>query len=311
MTPGGTATLARVAAAGVGVVAAGIGWGVAEARSFALRRVTVPVLLPGQRQLRVLHLSDIHLLPGQHAKLEWMSRLAGLEPDLVVTTGDNIASAASVEPLLAAWGRLLERPGVFVWGSNDYTEPSFAHPARYLVRPSSDVPRITPELPWRELGARLSSHGWVDLNHHRARLEIAGRTVEFRGTDDAHLHRDDYSLVAGPAGPDVDLSIGVTHAPYLRILDAMTRDDVDLIFAGHTHGGQVCLPWKGALVTNCDLDTKRAKGLHTHTLTDGSGRDQTSWLHVSAGLGSSPFAPYRIACRPEATLLTLVPRASD
>ena len=96
------------------------------------------------------------------------------------------------------------------------------------------------------------------------------------------------------------LNVGVTHAPYLRLLDAMTADGMDLIFTGHTHGGQVCLPGYGALITNCDLDADRVKGPSTHTA---GGR--TAQLHVSAGLGTSPYAPYRFACRPEVTLLTL------
>ena len=78
-----------------------------------------------------------------------------------------------------------------------------------------------------------------------------------------------------------------------------TNTKVNRIFSGH-HGGQVCVPHYGALVTDCDLDTIRAKGLSTHTVGN-----HTSFLHVSAGMGSSPFAPYRFACRPEVTVLTL------
>jgi predicted MPP superfamily phosphohydrolase len=55
-------------------------------------------------------------------------------------------------------------------------------------------------------------------------------------------------------------------------------------------------------VTNCDLDTRRAKGLARHRAAAGG---KSSWLHVSAGLGTSPYAPVRFACFPEATLLTL------
>ena len=109
-------------------------------------------------------------------------------------------------------------------------------------------------------------------------------------------------MVEGPADASADLNIGVTHAPYLRLLDAMTADGMDLIFAGHTHGGQVCVPGYGALITNCDLDPARVKGLSTHTAGG-----HTAHLHVSAGVGTSPFAPYRFACRPEVTLLTLRP----
>lgn len=159
------------------------------------------------------------------------------------------------------------------------------------------------ELPWRELGDAFTASGWHDLTERRVVLELNGTRVELRGTDDAHLNRDRYAKVAGAPDPEAALSIGVTHAPYLRVLDGMARDGLDLIVAGHTHGGQVCVPFYGALVTNCDLDTARVKGLSSHRI-DG----HTAALHVSAGLGTSPYAPVRFACPPEATLMTLVPR---
>ena len=62
------------------------------------------------------------------------------------------------------------------------------------------------------------------------------------------------------------------------------------------------MPFYGALVTNCGIERERVRGLHRHP-ADGPG-----WLHVSAGLGTSPWAPARFACRPEASLLTLTPR---
>ena len=90
----------------------------------------------------------------------------------------------------------------------------------------------------------------------------------------------------------------------------MAYDGHDLTVAGHTHGGQVCVPFYGALVTNCDLDTRRAKGL---SLPGPSASGRTAWLNVSAGVGTSPYAPIRFACPPEATLLTrssrLLPRS--
>ncbi|MFZ2259365.1 putative MPP superfamily phosphohydrolase [Luteococcus japonicus] len=301
-------TLTGLASGAAAVGTATLGYGLWEARQYTLQQVAVPVLPAGQEPIRVLHISDIHLLPRQKAKLEWVSRLAELEPDLVINTGDNFCSPDALEPLLDAWGSLLDRPGVFVFGSNDYRMPKFKNPAGYLAGPSNVKKHTTDELPFEDLRAAMTSRGWTDLNHARAELTVAGRRIAFRGTDDAHLNKDDYSLVAGPAVEDVDLNVAVTHAPYLRLLDAMTADGMDMIFAGHTHGGQVCLPFKGALVTNCDLDTGRVKGVSTHTVADQHGVEHTSWMHVSAGLGSSPFAPYRIACRPEATLLTLVSR---
>ena len=128
---------------------------------------------------------------------------------------------------------------------------------------------------------------------------INDTTIEFRGTDDAHLELDNYSLVSGDP-LDCDLAVGVTHAPYLRIIESMARDHVDLILAGHTHGGQVRLPWPGgskALTTNCDLPNWRSRGV--------SRVAGEPWLNVSAGMGTSPFSRIRVASPPEVSLITL------
>lgn len=291
----------RLALAAAGCVAYGA---LVESRAFQLRRVSVPVLPPGSPRLRVLHISDAHLLVRNRARARFIASLAGLEPDLVVNTGDNVAEPAAIETLRTSLGRLLERPGVFVMGSNDYSGPRLSNPLGYLVRSTArDSASTERPLPTAELCAALSSGGWIDLTQAKTELDLAGVRVELRGTDDAHHGLDDYSAVAGPPASGVDLAVGVTHAPYQRVLDAMTADDVSMIFAGHTHGGQVCVPLYGALTTNCDLPTRFAKGLSRHKA---AGR--TSWLHVSAGLGSSPMAPYRFACPPEATLVSLTAR---
>ncbi len=297
--------LLRGVGAVAGVGAGCLAWGLVEAHCFTVRRVTLPVLPPGSEPIRVLHLSDLHLLERQWDKLRFVRGLAALEPDLVVNTGDNIASEPAIHALEVTLGELRQVPGVFVFGSNDYQAPHFKNPLAYVTRGRSHASDdgAVRLLPTDVLRRRFESHGWVDLTHARHTMELRGLTVEFRGTDDAHHDRDDYALVAGPPSEGVDLSVGVTHAPYLRLLDAMTADGVDLVLAGHTHGGQVCVPGLGALTTNCDLDTARVKGPSLH---HAAGR--TAHLHVSAGLGTSPFAPVRFACRPETTLLTLVAR---
>lgn len=283
---------------------AGLGYAVGvERRAFTLRRFEVPVLPPGSSRLRVLHVSDLHLTPGQTDKREWVRRLADLEPDLVVDTGDNIAHQDAVPMLLEAFGELLDVPGVFVFGSNDYFAPVVKNPAHYLI-PTGTVETPDVQLPHAQLRAALTSRGWHDLSNRRARLDVAGSRLDFVGVDDPHLGYDDLAAVAGAADPEATLSIGVAHAPYLRVLDQFNADGYQLLLAGHTHGGQLCLPGYGALVTNCDLDRARAKGLHRHQTSE----RPASWMHVSAGLGTSPFAPARFGCRPEATLLTLVAR---
>ena len=269
----------------------------------------VPVLKPGSPVLRVLHISDLHLTPRRNRAREWVRSLAALEPDLVVNTGDNLAHRDSVPAVLDALDPLLNRPGVFVFGSNDYYEPNFKNPARYLL-PQEGGRRISrPFLPYDDLREGLVSRGWVDLNNARARVKVNHRELEVVGTDDAHVRRDHYDEVAGAADPAADLNLGVTHAPYRRVLDAMTADGFGLILAGHTHGGQLCVPGFGALVTNCDLPRRQASGLSEHVLR--GSMPARALLHVSAGVGTSPYAPLRFACRPEATLLTLVPVGAE
>jgi uncharacterized protein len=288
---------AGVALGGLGV--AGVGYAsLIERRHWTLRTATLPVLPEGSPSLRLLHVSDLHMMPGQRAKQRWVAELAALEPDLVVNTGDNLSHPKAVPGVLRALDPLLSKPGLFVFGSNDYYGPTPKNPMKYFRKKRTWVKGVP--LPWRDLRAALLERGWQDATHQRLTVQAAGRTVAVAGVDEPHIGRDRYASVAGPVTEPADLRLGLTHSPEPRVLDGFAADGYDLVLAGHTHGGQLRLPGFGALVTNCGLDRSRARGVSrwgAHT-----------WLHVSAGLGTSPYAPVRFACPPEASLLTLVPR---
>lgn len=332
------ATLARATGAIAALGVTGVAYaGVVERNWFALRRIEVPVLPSGERPVRILQVSDLHFVPGQRRKLEWVRDLARLGPDLVVNSGDNLSHLHAVPPVLRALEPLMEFPGVFVLGSNDIYAPTLKNPARYLSRHYAANQEDRALLPVEDLTRAMRAAGWSDLNNARHTMEVAGVPLELVGVDDPHIQRDRYEQVAGPASAEAALTIGLTHAPYQRVLDAMAEDGVGLIIAGHTHGGQLALPFFGAIVTNSDLDRGRAKGLSRWWSGAGVHRverdrpddragvsdispwvsrassmpapDDAAWLHVSAGLGTSRYAPVRFACRPEATLLTLVPRS--
>jgi predicted MPP superfamily phosphohydrolase len=285
-----------LAAAGTATAAYGC---LVERNMFTLRRFNVPVLAPDAEPLRVLHISDLHMTPGQQRKQAWVSRLAATDPDLVITTGDNLAHPGAVTAVVRALQPLLDRPGAFVFGSNDYRGPVFKNPFGYFRRSRSYVQGA--DLPTEDLRDVLVAAGWADLNNARSSVKAGGRTVEMIGVDDPHVARDDYAAVAGRVDPTADVHLGLTHSPEPEILTRMAADGAELLLAGHTHGGQVCVPGVGALVTNCGLPRRMAKGLHRWPGSD-------AWLHVSAGLGTHPTAPVRFACRPEASVLTLVPR---
>ena len=290
--------------AGAGATAglAAIGYGLWEKNQFELREETLDILPPGQAPFRILHLSDIHFVPGQEKKAAWLESLAGLEPDLVVNTGDNLSHAKAVDPLLAALRPLLEFPGVFVPGSNDYFAPSLKNPASYFLGPSKVKPKPV-QLDWPRLRSGFGMGGWIDLTNRHQSVALKGIRFDFSGVDDPHLNRERYAgwprgTVNQNAVPH--LRVAVIHAPYQRVLDHFTEDGADLLLAGHTHGGQLCIPGYGALVSNCDLPTWRAKGLN-----DWQSNGSTTPVNFSGGIGTSRFAPVRIACRPEAVLLTL------
>jgi predicted MPP superfamily phosphohydrolase len=289
--------LKNTAVLAAGSVLAGIGYAsIIERNAFVVREVTMPVLSPGSSPLKVLHISDIHMLPKQRRKQAWLRELARFEPDLVVNTGDNLSHPRSVPAVVQALGDLLSVPGVFVFGSNDYFGPRLKNPANYLTNPEH---RVHGEpLPWQDLRAAFTERGWLDMTHTRRDLEVAGLRIAVAGVDDPHLSRDRYDTIAGPANAAANLTLGLTHSPEPRVLDRFAADGYQLVMAGHTHGGQLCLPFYGAIITNCDLDRSRAKGA--------SQWGTRTQLHVSAGIGTSPFAPVRFCCRPEVTLLTLV-----
>jgi predicted MPP superfamily phosphohydrolase len=293
---------AVTAATGTAAGLAAFGYGLWEKNQFVLREETLPILPAGEEPFRILHLSDIHFVPGQDTKAEWLQSLASLKPDLVVNTGDNLSHRKAVDPLLTALRPLLEFPGVFVPGSNDYFAPTLKNPAAYLLGPSKVKPK--PQvLDWPRLRSGFGMGGWVDLTNRNQSLVLKGMRFDFSGVDDPHLNRERYAgWPRGTRNQDQypHLRVAVVHAPYQRVLDHFTQDGTDLLLAGHTHGGQLCIPGYGALVSNCDLPTWRAKGLFDWQL-DGL----TTPVNVSGGIGTSRFAPVRIACKPEAVLLTL------
>ncbi|MGV1034264.1 MAG: metallophosphoesterase [Microbacteriaceae bacterium] len=289
-----------------GVAAAAIVWaGLVERTRFQLREHTVACLPKGSRPVRVLHLSDLHMAPWQRGKQDWIASLALLRPDLVVGTGDFLGHDRGILGVERALTPFAGVPGVFVNGSNDYFAPHFKNPLKYFAGPSR-TPANPKRLNIGELYELYDRLGWHDLNNRAVAMPLNGVNFGFVGVDDAHKNYDQLpeAQAALSALGRTDVTIGVTHAPYRRILDAVTSDGASMVFAGHTHGGQVCLPeWAGGtLVTNCDIPRDQARGLSEWVVDS-----QRAALHVSAGIGTSITAPVRTFCPPEAALITLIP----
>ena len=286
--------------------------------------------------LRTVHISDTHLLPCNTHRLSFLRSLADVNPDLVIITGDLISRAQAIKPLLHALEVFRGTAGVFVFGSNDYHAPTPKNPLRYLVMNSNEAKKSSAPklLPTAELAAGLEDLGWINLNNKRAAIRVKQWHLELIGVDDPHIGRDSFPPVSPQTDPQTEksrlseaekpnrITLGVTHAPYTRILERMYGAGCAVVFAGHTHGGQVCLPGNRALVTNCDLPASHCSGLFPYPLRSsrplhgggtvcgaqypGKDTETEMFVQVSAGLGTSPYTPVRTFCPPEAPVTDLV-----
>jgi predicted MPP superfamily phosphohydrolase len=284
-------TLVALVGAGAVCVAYGV---FVERRWYRVASYRLPVLPPGSpERVSLLHLSDLHLVTGDRGKMRFLGSLPAA--DVTVVTGDMLGEPGAVEAVASALGPCRgEAASFFVLGSNDYFAP---RPLSYLAyfrkrrRRRSWKPGAA-----RELVSRLERDGWTHLRNRRVTRKVAGVPMDVVGLDDPHIERHDLRAAVG-LDPSA-FGLAVVHSP--DPAPELAALGYDLVVCGHTHGGQVRLPLAGALVTNSSIPIRFGMGLS---------RFGRTFLHVSPGLGTSKFAPFRFLCRPEATLLELEPRA--
>ena len=260
---------------------------------YRLRRYSLAILpADGPASLSVLHLSDLHFVRDDPKKARFLADLP--KADVTVVTGDFLAEPEAVETAVAAVaptrGRLASW---FVLGSNDYYVPRPLNYLAYFRRHRK--PRRAKRGRAEDLIAQLEAGRWEDLTNVRREISLDGLPVELLGLDDAHIRAQDYRVA--PRQAPERFGVAVMHSPDSAPEAAALG--YTFMVAGHTHGGQVCLPWLGAVVTNCSMPRRIVKGL---------ARMGDAVLHTSPGLGTSKFAPFRFWCRPEATLLQLTRR---
>ncbi len=272
-------------------------WGIfVERRRYRLVRHRLDILpATAVAPLTVLHLSDLHFVRRDAGKAAFLATLPAA--DVTVVTGDFLAEPEAVETTVAAVHAVRGRlASWFVLGSNDYFVP---RPLNYLAYfRGKRKPRRAERGRAADLVSQLRADGWDDLTNVRRDVDVNGLPIELLGLDDAHIAWHDLR-VAPRRSPD-RFGFAVMHSPDSAPETAALG--YDLVVAGHTHGGQVCLPGVGALVTNCSLPARLVSGMI---------RVGDAVVSVSPGLGTSKFAPFRFFCRPEATLLELHPRPAD
>lgn len=239
----------------------------------AYHDVPVPGLPPAFDGYRILHLSDIHAggVISLEATADRLRPAASLDPDLIAVTGDFASGMPGrIAGVAALLGGLSARDGVVaVLGNHDH----WMGEERVIDALST-------------AGVRLLLNGSLALQRD-------GETLYLVGVEDAsYTKSDDLSAALRGVPDDVPLIL-LSHSP--EIMEQPLSARASLILSGHTHGGQVVLPYVGPIHVPSGVPRRFASGLHQ---LDGR------WLFVNRGLGEI-FPPLRINCPPEMALLTL------
>lgn len=283
--------------AALGFAAAGLLWYAVriEPRRLLIRRQVIeldPSRFPLEK-LTILHISDLHVKAREPWKAWMIDRIRALEPDLIAVTGDFIELDSGSEFCAELVSKLRSRLGTYgVLGNHDYFHNENCVVTQILNALRNVIyfdPRLRNDVP--TLLRRLEQGNVRILSNESIRLAVDDAHIWLAGVDDPITQQDDLER-ALEGVPREDFTILLSHSPESAF--AARERGVDLVLAGHTHGGQVKIPLIGAVVS-------RTRG--RVPVIGGMKRMGDTWLYVSAGLGAS--VPLRFLSPPEATLIEL------
>lgn len=258
---------------------------------FRRRELSIP-LDALETPLRILHLSDFHLLARDKAKAEFIRRVTDDDYDLVCLTGDVAEEEAAERMVPGLLSREPRHGAYMVLGNHDHWRMAYADHLRQFLTGRSSGAGVQADVP--AMKARLEAGGhWRVLVNEAVTLDVDGKTVVVAGVDDPCTGNGDLQQTMRHV-KRADVLIGLVHVP--TDLASFSQRSFHLVMAGHTHGGQIRLPVVGALRTQCDLPARHAAGLHYVERTA---------VHVSQGLGAGSFIRTRVLCPPTAYVLSL------
>ena len=299
---------ACIAAALVVAAASVLAWMFAvEPRWFRVRRVTVhsaeagdakAICLPAGRlpALKILHVSDTHFGGADAAKLQFLRRVGEEAFDLVALTGDLLDTPPGLGACLELAELVRGRFGCFavLGGHDQFSATARRYRWLSLRRPKGPPPqeRRIPN-PLEELVQGLQERGVEVLQDESRIIACGGTKLVIVGLRDAFVSAPDCAA-AWRDVPQGLPTIVLAHSP--DVLPEVVRRGADLAFFGHTHGGQVRLPFVGALVTRSQLRGRRASGVF---------REGGTVFTVNNGVGAGQGIDLRLLCRPEVTVMEL------
>ena len=241
-------------------------------------RLEVPNLPPALRGLRIIHLTDLHVRGRWLAAYDrLLDRVRAANADLLLFTGDFVDNKVNHTPALPAVRRL--------------ADGLTARLGCYAVLGNHDRLHFGPRL--RETPIQL-------ISGERRTIDVGGATVELIGLPGSVRKEMPADFVGSmpppPNGDGRTIRIVLSHFPDHLRRTASLRPH--LFLAGHTHGGQVCLPGGVPIIKHDALPRRYCRGVHRVF--------DTTWLVVGRGFGSTTL-PIRVFCPPEVIEIELVP----
>lgn len=233
-------------------------------------RIESPKLTSGTRPIRLVHISDIHSDPKPRLEGRLPDLIAAERPDLIVFTGDSLNSPDG----LLIFRRLMTRLAAIA--------PTFA------VRGNWDV--------WYWPGLDLfGGTGVRELDGEAAQVQVGGTRVWVAG-----LPVDSESRIGEALSPIPHEEFSVFLHHYPDEIYSVAERRADLYCAGHIHGGQIALPFYGALLTLSRFGKRFEAGLY---------RVGETWLYVNRGIGmeGGRMPRVRFCARPEVTVIEIRP----
>lgn len=227
-------------------------------------------LAKGARPIRIVHVSDFHSDAKPRLEERLPDVVAGERPDIIVFTGDAVNSPQGLPVFRRCLTRLAQVAPTFVVEGN--------------------FDSIT----WRNCDP-FGGTGARELDGQAARVKVGETEVWIAGapvTDGQGISQSLKEI------PSTAFTVFLFHTP--DVIEAIARERVDLFCAGHTHGGQIALPFYGALVTLSEYGKRFEAGLH---------RVGDTWIYVNRGIGMEGGTAPRVRfwARPEVTVIEVVP----
>jgi uncharacterized protein len=241
----------------------------------------------GRKSLKILHLSDLHLIEPETDKIAFLQSISKEDVDLVFLTGDVFQNETGLQYATKILSKMPRLGAYAILGNHDYYSYNMVNKTLGRIY----KPWRSPEQR-RDVTRHLEALDWAGfkvLHNDIQRFDAEGFSIV--GLDYFGIKPEELRAMTDSV-PDNHLLFGLFHVP--KKLKMIADAGIDIGFGGHTHGGQIRIPRFGALITDSELKRTEASGLI---------RRGRTMFHISRGMGADPRSNVRLFCPPAATII--------